>query len=371
MKQTHLTLDKNSPAAPLLQILRDKVLAWALEGDERCCTVCAPERGLWPRPKQVREGILEKGALPDYLTRRPVRGKRVTVRTRPGGQAAAISSHITATWPQDGMQAGRMPYIACILQGDAELRIGNFIFHGHAGDFLFLPPETPMDDGTRPHFAELSGTPRHCAILWLTPAGSGLGCWICHSQNERHFSDPEESCYVLHSQSVDLFQTLMQEIGAGGNLPKHRSPHNPSIGWHLFIALLHMLCREIESGKILQFAHQRLDDHHLEDRREPISRAQEYIRSHLHEPLSIAQVARFCYLSRSRFTRRFREETGSSFAEFLMEERVSEAKRLLRETDWNVERICVMVGVHSSRLRALFRVRGLPSPRSFRHMPQS
>jgi transcriptional regulator GlxA family with amidase domain len=66
--------------------------------------------------------------------------------------------------------------------------------------------------------------------------------------------------------------------------------------------------------------------------------------THLHEPLSLHRLARRADMSVRTFTRRFREETGMSPAQWLLRQRVEEARRLLEATDLPVDRVAERAG---------------------------
>jgi AraC-like DNA-binding protein len=68
------------------------------------------------------------------------------------------------------------------------------------------------------------------------------------------------------------------------------------------------------------------------------------IAHHFAEPLVQADVAREVGLSPASFARFFRRETGRTFTRYLQEVRVSEASRLLSETDIGVTAIAGSVG---------------------------
>ena len=64
----------------------------------------------------------------------------------------------------------------------------------------------------------------------------------------------------------------------------------------------------------------------------------------LHEPLTLSRLARRAGMSVRTFTRRFREETGVSPAQWLVGQRVEEARRLLETTDLPVDRVAERAG---------------------------
>ncbi|HWJ42772.1 MAG TPA: helix-turn-helix domain-containing protein, partial [Solirubrobacterales bacterium] len=68
----------------------------------------------------------------------------------------------------------------------------------------------------------------------------------------------------------------------------------------------------------------------------------------LAEPLDVAAMSRHAGVSPRTFARRFREETGTTPLQWLLGQRVLEARRLLEETDLPVETIAWRVGFGSA-----------------------
>lgn len=65
---------------------------------------------------------------------------------------------------------------------------------------------------------------------------------------------------------------------------------------------------------------------------------------HASEPLSLEALARHSAMSTRTFTRRFRAATGTTFKRWLIEQRLTRARRLLETTDLPVERIAADTG---------------------------
>lgn len=78
-----------------------------------------------------------------------------------------------------------------------------------------------------------------------------------------------------------------------------------------------------------------------------IRRAKQYIREHLHEPLSLADIGREACVSVSYLSRLFREQTGGTFLEFLTGERIERAKELLSGPGVKVYEVAEQVGYGS------------------------
>lgn len=73
--------------------------------------------------------------------------------------------------------------------------------------------------------------------------------------------------------------------------------------------------------------------------REPIQRVQQWIREHLRENISVAQLAREAGMSQRNFARAFVQETHVTPADFVELARIDEARRLLEETKLPLQRV--------------------------------
>jgi len=96
-----------------------------------------------------------------------------------------------------------------------------------------------------------------------------------------------------------------------------------------------------------------------------------WVLEHLGEALSLADLAAHARTSVRTFTRRFREETGQSPAQWLLQQRLAVARRLLESTDEPVDRIAVTAGFGTpaslrGHLRSAIGVSPLSYRRTFR-----
>jgi len=95
----------------------------------------------------------------------------------------------------------------------------------------------------------------------------------------------------------------------------------------------------------------------------------DWARQHVHQPLTVADLARQAHLSPRTFARRFREVLGTSPLRWLVEQRVRIAQELLETTDEGVERIAARTGFGTavSMRQHFHRVAGV-SPQTYRHV---
>jgi AraC-like DNA-binding protein len=98
----------------------------------------------------------------------------------------------------------------------------------------------------------------------------------------------------------------------------------------------------------------------------PVSAVLEYVREHLSEPLTVADMAELVSLSPSAFAHLFRDVTGRSPYQFLKEMRLDRARELLVDGNFTVARISKEVGYTSvSHFISEFRGRFGVTPRAY------
>lgn len=73
-----------------------------------------------------------------------------------------------------------------------------------------------------------------------------------------------------------------------------------------------------------------------------------WIEDHLRDELTLEDMAARCGMSTRTFSRRFREQTGTTPLQWLLRARVRRAQYLLEHTDHSVERIAVRAGFGSA-----------------------
>lgn len=82
---------------------------------------------------------------------------------------------------------------------------------------------------------------------------------------------------------------------------------------------------------------------------EPIRIAQEYVRTHIDRQISLEEVSERAFVSAGYLSTLFKERTGKNFSDYVIETRIEEAKRLLRDPSLNVCGIAERVGYADQR----------------------
>lgn len=215
---------------PLVEALKTRVMPWWQQGGMDRCFI-AP-RDL-ENPRRL-EQWLETGAR---ISSCPYKGPRVAVK---GPRIQNNRSALIARWPKDKLQARRNAMFAMVIGGQADFRVGDRMLHCLPGHSVILLPGTVQSDGEEPHLAAENRQYGKCELLWISSASdAGIGCWICHSEGQRHFEHSGESCHVLDSGSMDLFEAFINET------TERQRDYRPICN-HLMQALVITLCREIE-----------------------------------------------------------------------------------------------------------------------------
>lgn len=77
---------------------------------------------------------------------------------------------------------------------------------------------------------------------------------------------------------------------------------------------------------------------------EYVQKSIEYMTQKYSEPIRISDIAKHCGLERSYMSKMFKEATGYTPQEYLMEYRMNKAKQLLKDTDMPVQHVSYSVG---------------------------
>jgi len=276
------------------------------------------------------------------------RGRKIAVR---GPRNFNNTSYQIAVWPEDGQEAIRYPCLACVLRGQADFHIADYMVHCPQGHFVLFQGNVPQPVGN-PHFDGGDFSQRYCEVLWLMAqpgTTNRILSWICHSQGERHW--PQELvdyCQVDRTEKVTFFNTFMHEA-------TQQSPDSRKLAEVSFHAFLLLFARELSEGR---FSNSRSSDANMQgmphDLVNPIEMAKQYISHYIYKNLTTQNVADAVYMSRSNFIRRFQQDTGQTFNQYVTSQRLKEARRLLNEGKQSVIIISRLVGLSPSQLRHLF-----------------
>ena len=102
-----------------------------------------------------------------------------------------------------------------------------------------------------------------------------------------------------------------------------------------------------------------------------ILEACDFIQKNYKKKINIKDVARLINMSPSAFSHFFKKRTYRSFSDYLIDIRISNACRLLLETDFSISNISEMSGFNNiSNFNKIFRIRKHLTPKEFRKIRQ-
>ncbi len=76
----------------------------------------------------------------------------------------------------------------------------------------------------------------------------------------------------------------------------------------------------------------------------PTSLAVSYVREQLHKKITLSCVTKLCGMGKSHFSRTFKSDHGITFQEFLIQQRITKAVELLKDSDLQVTQVAFAVG---------------------------
>jgi len=281
-------------------------------------------------------------------------GPRVPIRNLRDASHMSVN---TAKWPNDGLCEKNEPFLLCVFTGKATIQIGSQLLTCNEGSFVFIPPGIAHPDGTMPY----NHDGHRCSILWTRRCGAGLRCWVSDSQKDKKYHT--ESVYFFQEQIVQTFEALSQEL-----LARRK---NDTCHYALMLFLL-LMRRELIAGHAFDVSTARGQppeyEEHIHSKNNPIQLAEDYIQSHLANPITIETVARHIHLSRASFAKLFRQHTGQTFLEYVHQHRLQQACIFLRETTWTVGSIAELCGFASeSGFHRFFVKHQNITPLNYRH----
>jgi len=288
--------------------------------------------------------------------------RRVGKRVNKGSKRLyGNTSRSVGSWPEDNQEALRFPCLVYTLKGQADLHVADYVVHLPESHFLLQAAGVPHPDGSQPHLEGEGRDKRYCELLWfLAPPGTNsVASFVCFSQGDKHWSRQEfDFCVVNRPQVVTFFNLFMHEM-----LEKPRYYQKAA---HSFLNnFFRLFERELQAGRFFQSGESR-QDIPFSQYHSPIDEARQYIKNHLNQPLTTSMVAHQVFMSRNNFMQHFAQATGQTFHEYLITQRMEEAKRLLHDGNWSLELICQFVGLHPTQFRYQFKKYFGISPSAFR-----
>ena len=183
---------------------------------------------------------------------------------------------------------------------------------------LVSPGETMVID-----FPEADENPSQCIALSFSPdfVEDSLN-YI----NSKFMKVDENSSWRISSEQFYLFNSLPL-ASATNNLMRIAMEDNMNKDIMADLALKELLVRlmQTQAGKLIE------NDYHKLKTSSRLAFIIDYIKNNLHQKLSADELAKLAFVSKSNFFKLFKFELGISPNEYILKQRISLAKKLLKE----------------------------------------
>lgn len=352
----------------LLTIVREKLIPWAQDG--------APLILIQP-PVQAPPEI--------KVTTYPA--KPLSERKK---EHSRLALHL---WPADELNALRVPYLGCVLEGEADLKTGittsmlsqNPSLDKNCGrqvlalperSFFCVPPGVPITGLTRrAHWERPHPENSHSHIIWINVLPAGIFCHLCTSSGASHVTHP--FLFSWDFQVNAMIQFLLDELTA--HAPRYQEMSRAQL-LILLLQIERALAREetqqVNTNAQIEAFASWLPGTSAQPANEPshsvLQSACHYIQTNANKELSPALIARHTYVSPSKLHRTFRAELGLSVMQYVAQYRIEKAKTMLTITDLSIAEIGNFVGFqHPSHFSRIFAHEVGLSPSDFRQQHQA
>lgn len=136
-----------------------------------------------------------------------------------------------------------------------------------------------------------------------------------------------------------------------------------------FLTFLHLMydLSVAEDSRVLASTSFAQVEHSMESKR--ITRAKQYVNDHYNESISLSELAALSNMSPSSFSRFFKQNTGRTLSDYIIDVRLGNAARMLVDTSVNVSDICYECGFNNqSNFNRIFKSKRGLTPSEFRAM---
>lgn len=249
--------------------------------------------------------------------------------------------------------------LTVILEGKGQLLSGDYVGRFQPGDLFFLGENAPHVFRSDPEYFEV-GTELKSAgntiFFDFQALGKALG-ELDELQSMRKFEEFQGLCFQVQGQTAERIKSLFPQA-------------ENSEGLHRFQLAFQLLNWLEEAGEDLV----RLNEPGLmrglsEKDGSRMNRVMQFLLENRFRPITLEEAAGQAHLSKEAFCRFFKLRTRKTFTQYLQQLRISEAQKLLQETDLGISEIAYRVGFENlSYFNRSFKSHTGMTPREFKNL---
>ena len=249
--------------------------------------------------------------------------------------------------------------LTVILEGRGQLLVGDYVGRFQSGDVFLLGESIPHVFRSDAEYFEEGNN--------LTIAGNTIffdfqafGRSIQEVDEFReliHLNEQINGCFKIEGKTKEQILELFQDFPSLSALTK-------------FQRALHMLSiLEIGSDEVISLNRIPVLRSLSERDGKRMDQVMRFILENSARPISLDEVAEQAYMSKEAFCRFFKLRTRKTFTQYLQELRITEAKKLLLETDLGIAQVSYQVGFQTlSHFNKTFKSMTNQTPKSWKKL---
>jgi len=223
-----------------------------------------------------------------------------------------------------------------IIEGTGDLFVGNSISHFESGNlYLIGSNQSHIFKSDSEYFEEESNENARSISIFFNIESLGEGFFdISETIAIRNLINRASRSIEFHPETAIEFGNRMKELI---NIT----------GFDRFLEILSILNKLAQSKEYEYLTPISNSTAPTDKESERINNVINYILNHYKEDIPLKTIAEVANYSKAAFCRFFKKRTRKTFSEFLNEVRISQACKLLRNSDLNISQICYESGYNN------------------------
>jgi AraC-like DNA-binding protein len=247
------------------------------------------------------------------------------------------------------------PVLASMITGKKIMHLNGLPdFDFFPGESVILPANEPMIID----FPEAShDAPTKCLALAFAADKLQQNIQVLNEQSPRENGEWCMTNYNLHFTNEEAINQILQR------LIFIFTENHPSKDLFADLLMQELLVRILQNEA--KSTHQQ--NAKINSNKNRMAYVLRYIQDNLNEQISVEQLSKKAYMSVSSFYREFKNEIGSSPNDYIIDERIKLAEKLLRQPNISVKEACLQSGFNSfSYFSRIFKKRKNFSPSKYK-----
>lgn len=237
--------------------------------------------------------------------------------------------------------------IMLVLEGHIKALIGTAYYECKKGDILFIPPSTIHEVLSLTDDAAIQGIVYEFSLVYVEGLQLDFSELFLHNQRAPYIVGNDHPCHNELCQYIENTLIVYQNFSAGSKI-------------QIVSNLLLFMSRLIQIFSLEVSAH----DKNYKKLRTVL----QYIDEHFTEKIQISELSELIHVCDDRLIRLFKQVTGETPIEYIMNLRIESAIKMLSSTDAPVSDIAEACGFGSATyMTRVFKRRLKTTPGKYRH----